>query len=174
MKISFKTLKQESFELEIGEDSHVRTLKELLEKEKQLDIKSIKLILKGKILQDDQEISKLGMTDKDFIVLMVTKVANPSTPTTATTSTPTTANNPVSAPVASPVAHAPVVQAAQTAAAPAQNFTELATGNNYEMAVANLVEMGFPRDQVVLAMRAAFNNPDRAAEYLMTVFFALN
>jgi len=44
----------------------------------------------------------------------------------------------------------------------------LVTGEAYETAVNNLVEMGFEKEQVIKAMRASFNNPDRAAEYLMT------
>ncbi len=42
-------------------------------------------------------------------------------------------------------------------------------GADYERAVASLMEMGFPRDQVVKALKAAYNNPERATEYLLTV-----
>ena len=46
---------------------------------------------------------------------------------------------------------------------------DLLSGPNLQGAIDNIVEMGFPRDQVMRAMRASFNNADRAVEYLMAV-----
>jgi len=79
---------------------------------------------------------------------------------------------------------APAPAAAQPAAAPAtptparasegsggayNDPNSLTLGAQREEAVQNMVAMGFERAQIDAAMRAAFFNPDRAVEYLLTV-----
>ena len=66
--------------------------------------------------------------------------------------------------IAAPLAPADAARPVDYASA----ASSLVTGPEYEATVARLVEMGFPRESVVRALRASFNNPDRAVEFLMS------
>ncbi|XP_064424631.1 UV excision repair protein RAD23 homolog B isoform X2 [Latimeria chalumnae] len=44
----------------------------------------------------------------------------------------------------------------------------LVTGQAYENLVMEIMSMGYEREPVIAALRASYNNPDRAVEYLLT------
>ncbi|KAH8866476.1 UV excision repair protein RAD23 like [Schistosoma japonicum] len=76
--------------------------------------------------------------------------------------------SPSSKPDANSQPSLPTVTTTQSTTTNTLGFGEssLATGENFERVVQELVSMGFEKPLVIRAMRAGFNNPDRAFEYL--------
>eukprot|EP01087_Luapelamoeba_hula_P018955 TRINITY_DN61_c0_g1_i1.p1 TRINITY_DN61_c0_g1~~TRINITY_DN61_c0_g1_i1.p1 ORF type:complete len:414 (-),score=131.25 TRINITY_DN61_c0_g1_i1:112-1353(-) len=194
MKLTIKTLQQQQFSLEVDEEATVADVKQKIEAEQNHPISWQKLIFAGKILVDSAKVNTYSIKETDFLVLMVRKPAGASTPsptpgpfsTNTTTSTPapttpaaaTPATPAVSTPTPAtpatptPSTPTPVTATAMPAAAAGGAFdggaSDLVKGSDYEAVVTNIVEMGFPREEVIRALRASFNNPNRAVEYLMT------
>ena len=137
-----------------------------------------KVIHKGKVLEEGKPLSDYGVVEADMFVVMVNK-AKPK-PAAAAEPAPDAAPKAVAptapadaAPAPAPAAAAPASTAAPSSApgaAPSvdSSASTMVLGEAMEATVAQIMEMGFERDQVMKAMRAAFMNPDRAVEYLMT------
>ncbi|KAH8828288.1 hypothetical protein DL96DRAFT_1602577 [Flagelloscypha sp. PMI_526] len=175
MKVTVKTTQQKVFTLDIEPEQTVADLKVKINDAHGHAVASQKIIYSGKILPDDKTIDSCGIKEKDFLVLMVSKPK--PTPAASSSSTPVAAP-PAPAPVAETAPAAPASTEPETTSTPTETVaTEpsgpgdnsgFLTGGALQNAITSLTEMGFPREQVVAAMRASFNNPDRAAEYLMT------
>ncbi|GAB5587836.1 UV excision repair protein rad23 [Umbelopsis nana] len=184
MKLTFKTLQQKQFQLEVDGSKTVADVKKQIEETQGHAVATQKLIYSGKILADDNTVESYNIGEKDFLVVMVSKPKVAKASTSSTPATPSKAESVESPKTSTPVEPATTQTAAATEA-PTAATTEatattttteenkpwnasdaLVTGQQYESAIQNMVEMGFGRDQVVRAMRASFNNPDRAVEYL--------
>ena len=183
MKLTFKDLKQQKFTIDAEPTETIGAVKEKISKEKGWDASTQKLIYSGKILQDDNTIESYKIEEKGFIVCMTSKPkpapkpAEPSTPAKpeSTPSAPAAPAAPVPAPAtttapANPPATpspAPASTATTTDSSAFNDPSALALGDQRAAAIASMEGMGFPRDQIDRAMRAAFFNPDRAVEYLL-------
>ncbi|KAG5963261.1 hypothetical protein E4U58_003617 [Claviceps cyperi] len=185
MKVTFRDLKQQKFVLEVEPTDLISTVKEKITEEKGWDRTHQKLIYSGKILKDDETVESYKIEEKGFVVCMVNKPKEkPAAPAAqpSTAAPPATPAQPVTSTPAAPLAPAAPSQSSGQQAVPAtpspqgsgetgtggQNASGLALGAERTEAIANMEAMGFERSQIEAAMRAAFHNPDRAVEYLLT------
>eukprot|EP00931_Biecheleriopsis_adriatica_P119517 TRINITY_DN94744_c0_g1_i1.p1 TRINITY_DN94744_c0_g1~~TRINITY_DN94744_c0_g1_i1.p1 ORF type:complete len:430 (-),score=109.62 TRINITY_DN94744_c0_g1_i1:53-1342(-) len=173
MKISVRPLKGATFEVETQPDQKVLDLKKAIAAVKpEFPAELQKLIHAGKILVDGTSIGDHGIKPSDFVVVMVGKAKAPAaaaaTTDAASAVAPASGAAPSPSPAPSPTP-APAAAAPSPAALPAPAVAPASqVGGAPESTVTQLCEMGFSRDQVIECLRAAFNNPDRAVEYLMT------
>nr|AAK59766.1 unknown protein [Arabidopsis thaliana] len=186
MKIFVKTLSGSNFEIEVKPADKVSDVKTAIETVKGAEYPAAKqmLIHQGKVLKDETTLEENNVVENSFIVIMLSKTkASPSGASTASAPAPSaTQPQTVATPqVSAPTASVPVpTSGTATAAAPAtaasvqtdvygQAASNLVAGTTLESTVQQILDMGggsWDRDTVVRALRAAFNNPERAVEYL--------
>lgn len=143
----------------------VLEIKEKLATEKECEASQLKFVYSGKVLQDDKTVESFKLKEGDSIIFMISKSKKPaSVAETKPEEKPTTesvkSENDLNA--------ATPAQPLESGTSTSEPNSSFALGTEREQSIQNIMEMGYDRPQVEAALRAAFNNPHRAVEYLLT------
>jgi len=197
MLITFKTLEQKTFKIEIGETEKVKTLKEKIAEDRgadQFPASGQKLIYSGKILDDEKSIAECNIDEKNFVVVMVVKpkakpaekpkessaaasssaaatsLDAPASPMAvdASTASTTSTQSSTDSVAQTPSSESTTTTSESTDATTGSAESALLTGSALESSITELMNLGYPREQVMRALNRSFHNADRAAEYLLS------
>ncbi|KAL6862453.1 hypothetical protein ACP4OV_016794 [Aristida adscensionis] len=176
MKVSVRTLKAPSFEIEV--DPHQQGVKKLIETTQGQNVYPAvqqMLIHQGNVLKNDITLEENKVLEKSFIVIMLSKTSVDRATPASLAAQPPVALAPV-APVSPPVQASTAVSSPAAVAASFLSCIfekkKLVTGGNLDSTIQSIIEMGgaWDWDTVARALWAAYNNPERAVEYLYSAF----
>ncbi|KAH8291984.1 hypothetical protein KR054_002934 [Drosophila jambulina] len=163
MKLSIITLDRRTIKVEMSDSQDVRTLKQRLSDmpEVAMPADSLQLIYAGRIMEDELPLSYYKIAEDKNIVLMGKKIVPPAEPKEQEQEQERERQHePVPIVPSPPQAPGPI-------AALNHSTMALPSITPNEQRVRDLMDMGYGEQEVRDALRASFNHPERAIEYLI-------
>ncbi|KAG7191814.1 uncharacterized protein KQ657_002779 [Scheffersomyces spartinae] len=168
MQIVLKDFKKLKIPIDAEPSETVLNVKEKLGAEKDCEPSQLKLVYSGKVLQDEKTLEEIKIKENDSIIFMISKKKTPVPAPVPAAAPAAAASESGSGSAPAPASSTPPAATESGPSESSEAGSAFTQGDEREATITNIMEMGYTRPQVLEALRAAFNNPHRAVEYLLT------